>query len=113
MKSGESYVKDTHDYLEKLKKLGNNPKGAMVTADVVGLYPSITHKDGLDALEELLEGHKEKNIPTETFLKLAEFVIKNYFFKFRSKFAHQKSVTFIETKIAPTYASILITNFER
>ena len=52
IKSGESYVKDTNDYLGKLKKLQNLskvlqhllyplgiPKGAvLVIADVVGLY---------------------------------------------------------------------------
>ena len=44
MKEGRSYVKDTQDSLEKLKHLGKVPSNAiLVTADVVGLYPSIPH----------------------------------------------------------------------
>ena len=42
MKSGVSYIKDTNDFLFKLKNLGKIPENAsLVTADVVGLYPSI------------------------------------------------------------------------
>ena len=39
MNSGKSYVKDTGDFLEKIKSLGRIPEDAfLVTADVVGLY---------------------------------------------------------------------------
>ena len=55
MKGGRSYVKDTQDFLEKLKHLGKVPSNAiLVTADVVGLYPSIPHEAGLEALYEKL-----------------------------------------------------------
>ena len=41
MKAGKSYIKDTGDFLEKLKNLGNIPSNAiLVSADVVDLYPS-------------------------------------------------------------------------
>ena len=49
MKSGVSYIKDTNDFLFKLKNLGKIPENAfLVTADVVGLYPSIPHDEGLE-----------------------------------------------------------------
>ena len=51
MKEGKSYIKDTADFLDKLKDLGQVPEGAiLVTADVVGLYPSIPHTEGLEVL---------------------------------------------------------------
>ena len=38
MKQGNSYIKDTGDFLEKLRAIGEIPRGAiLVTADVVGL----------------------------------------------------------------------------
>ena len=53
MKQGESYIRDTGDFLAKLKAAGEVPKGAiLVTADVVGLYPSIPHSEGLDILKK-------------------------------------------------------------
>ena len=51
MKQGNSHIKDTDDFLEKLRAIGEIPKGAiLVTADVVGFYPSIPHDEGLKVL---------------------------------------------------------------
>ena len=46
-----SYVKDTNDFLEKLKDMDRFPEGAiLVTTNVVGLYPHIPHNEGLAAV---------------------------------------------------------------
>ena len=51
MRFGNSYIKANNHFLEKLKELGELPENAiLVTADVVGLYPSISHGDGSKAL---------------------------------------------------------------
>ena len=50
MKSLPSYVKDTTDFICKIKsvpKLSHN--SLLVTLDVTSLYTSITHKDGIEA----------------------------------------------------------------
>ena len=51
MKQGNSYIKDTGDFLEKLRATGEIPKGAiLVIADVVGLYSSVPHDEYLKVL---------------------------------------------------------------
>ena len=56
MQKSWSYIKDSGDFIEKIKRIGNIPEDAiLVTADVVGLYPSIPHEFGLKALEKALE----------------------------------------------------------
>ena len=57
----------TGDFLNKTKKL------ILVTADVVGLYPSIPHEAGLRDLREALE-KQDKYIPTEDLVKMTEYV---------------------------------------
>ena len=48
MQEGKSYIKDTGDFLQKIRNINNIPENAiLVTADVVGLYPSIPHQEGL------------------------------------------------------------------
>ena len=43
--------KDTGDFLGKSKAVGVIPKEKiLIPADVVGLYPSIPHDEGLEAL---------------------------------------------------------------
>ena len=56
MKQGESYIRDTGDFLAKLKAAGEVPKGAiLVTADVAGLYPSIPYSEGLVILKNSMK----------------------------------------------------------
>ena len=77
MRSGMSYIKDTNDFLPKLqnlKKVPDNP--ILVTADVVGLYPIISHNEGLDVLKIQVDNFYGKSIPTEDLVKMAEFVLK-------------------------------------
>ena len=83
----------------------------MVTADVVDLYPSIPHSDGLEALSVKLEERVDKSIATVDLLQMAKFVLKNNFFEFNSKIK-QVSGTAIGTKFAPPYACIFMDKFE-
>ena len=51
MRSAKSYVRDASNFLKKLKELGCLPQNELlVTGDLVGLYPSIPHLGGLEAL---------------------------------------------------------------
>ena len=56
MHLAKSYVNDTSEFLRKINELGKVLDSTiLVTADVVGLYPSIPHEDRLDALSEKFE----------------------------------------------------------
>ena len=77
-------------------------------ADVVGLYLSIPHSEGLDILKKQCENYSNKKVSTEDIGKMADFVLKNNLFKFDSKFYKQISGTDIETKFAPPYAYIFM-----
>ena len=72
-----SYIKDSADFMDKIGQVGDIPENAiLVTADVVGLYPSIPHKAGLKALKNALNKRKQKHVPTEKLISMAEFVLK-------------------------------------
>ena len=56
MQKSWSYIKDSGDFVRKIKNLTDIPEGAiLVTADVVSLYPSIPHQAGLKALKKALD----------------------------------------------------------
>ena len=66
MQDGWSYIKDTGDFLKKIKRLGKIPEGAIfVKADVVGLYPNIPHDMGLRYLRKRLNETIICKVPTE------------------------------------------------
>ena len=113
MQEGESYIKDTGDFLNKIKNIHGIPENAiLVTADVVGLYPSIPHQAGLEALREALDKRKTHKVPTGKLVKMAEFVLKNNYFQFSDKVYQQISGTAIGTKFAPPYACIFMDQVE-
>ena len=79
----------------------------LVTADIVGLYPSIPHQTGLIALKEALDKRLLKKIPTDDLIKIAEFVLSNNFLEFNSDTLQQIS------GMAPPYACIYIDQVEQ
>ena len=84
-----SYIKDTNEFLLKLKNLRKVPDNAiLITADVVGLYPNIPHNEGLEVLKKRIDNFYEKSIPSEDLFKMAEFVLKNNYFEFKSNVKH-------------------------
>ena len=105
MRKGWSYIKDSQDFINKLRELGKIPDNdILVTADVVGLYPSIPLNVGLRALKEALDKREQKKSPTEDLVQMPEFVLENNFFAFSSQIKQQISGTAIGTKCAPKYA---------
>ena len=56
MQKSWSYIKDSGYSIDKIKGIKNIPENALLfTADVVGLYPSIPHNAGLEALTTVLD----------------------------------------------------------
>ena len=113
MQSGWSYIRDSGDFIDKMKRIGKVPEGSfLVTADVVDLYPSIPHKEGILALKSKLEEQTSSKIPTNDLVKLAEFVLKNNFFEFNNEIKQHISGTAIGTKFDPPYACIFMDKIE-
>ena len=82
----KSYIKDTDDFLKKLRSLTNLPNDIILSSvDVVGLYPNIPHDEGLSALQKRLELRREKKVSTSMLVELAQVVLKNNVFTFGKK----------------------------
>ena len=89
MQEGWSYIKDTEDFLKKIQNMEKIPQDSiLVTADVVGLYPSITHNSGLKALKNALDCRQNKKIHIDMLVKMAEFILTNKYFEFGQKVFH-------------------------
>ena len=113
MQNGWSYIKDSNDFIKKIKHLKNIPDNALlVTSDIVGLYSSIPHEAGLRALKEVLDRREEKKISTEDLVKMTAFVLRNSYFEFNGQAKHQISGMAIGTKFAPAYACFFMDEIE-
>ena len=109
----KSYIKDTNDFLKKLRSLPNLPDDIILcTVDVVGLYPNIPHDEGLAALHKRLDGRQEKDVTTSALVELAEGVLKNNIFTFKEKTLKQKWGTAIGTRFASSYSILFMAELE-
>ena len=59
-----------------------------------------------EVLKKHLDNLYEKSIPFKDLVKMAEFVLKNYYFEFNSNVKHQISGAAFRTKSAPPYTGI-------
>ena len=88
MQNGNSYTRDSYHFLERIKNFHTIPDSAMlVTADVMGLYPSSPHSADLNSLKKAIEKHFKKQIPTSDLVKIAKFVLSNNYFEFSESFS--------------------------
>ena len=80
---------------------------------MTGLYPNnILHDEGLIAMMNALDLCKDKRISTESFIELAECLLKNNIFEHNLSFYKQLRGTAISTKMATPYAIIFFGNLE-
>ena len=69
MQNGASYIKDSNDFKIKIKNINVPNDALVVTADVVGLWPSIPHEAVLSALREALDKRTSKRISADNLIK--------------------------------------------
>ena len=69
MQTGLSYIRDSEDFLSKIRNVTFIPDGSfLITAEVVGFYPSLPHSAGLKDLKSALENQKEKQLPRSNLI---------------------------------------------
>ena len=107
-------LEDTRDFLNRIEELGDIPEDSiLVSFDVVGLYPSIPHDEGIEYMHEMLQQHSTSKVSAESLCELAELILTNNFFEFGDKIYHQKLGTAMGTKFAPQYANIFMAGLEK
>jgi hypothetical protein len=107
-----SYLKDTYDFVEKIKDL-EIPEGALlITLDVESMYTNINHDKGLEAVAGLFE-ERERNPKFHAVMKLLELSLKRNDFKYNNQHFLQISGTSMGKKWAPHYADIYMAKFEK
>jgi len=111
-----SYVKDSTDFIKKLRTLGPlPPQSYLVTLDVTSLYTNIPNKEGLEAAARLLSKYRpEANLkPKNTsIIKLLEMVLSMNNFTFNGDHYIQVGGTAMGTKAAPGFANCFMGDFE-
>ena len=110
VKSLPSNIKDTKDFLAKLKSLPGPlpPNSLLFTMDVVGLYNNIPHRDGLKACQVALDRRDSCDQPTTSIVNLDNLVLELNAFHSEANFFLQVHGTAVGTHMAPSYANVFM-----
>ena len=113
-----SYLKDTQDFLTKIKDIKIPPNSFLVSLDVDSLYTNIDNKAGMESVREAFAQSKKKNLnfslrPDEEILELLKISLENNDFVFNNEWYLQVSGTAMGKKFAPNYANIFMAKWEK
>ena len=107
-----SYVKDTPDFLEKLKNIKIPKDAFLATIDVDALYTNINNNDGLKTVTQAFRNNPDTKRPDKQILDLLKICLENNDFIFNKEWYLQIYGTAMGKKFAPNYANIFMAHWE-
>ena len=108
-----SYVKDTTDFINKIKDIGPLPSNSyLFTMDVSSLYTNIPHNEGLHALREKLDLRQNKSVSTKVLVTLMTLILTLNNFIFNGINYLQIKGCAIGTNSSPSFVNIFLGKFE-
>jgi hypothetical protein len=111
-----SYCRDTHHFITQLSPQSDiTEKTVLASFDVVSLYTNIPHELGIESISFWLD--KQRNLIPDRFsnqfiLSSVDLILKNNYFRFEDDIYLQISGTAMGTKMAPTYAILVMAFLE-
>ncbi|KAL6458590.1 hypothetical protein MHYP_G00320620 [Metynnis hypsauchen] len=107
-----SYIKDTYDFIDKIKNITLPQECLLFTIDIDSLYTNIETSAGLEAIKDWFIRYPDENRPDEHLIKLLEINLTKNDFEFDSKFYLQVKGTAMGKRFAPSYANIFMAKWE-
>lgn len=108
-----SYIKNSYDFIEKIKNCSINQNTYLVTGDVTSLYTNMKHDIMLSSITKIFNKYPDLNRPDNYLLKLLELMIKNNDFEFNSE-TYLQIVGCPQGKIiGPSAANIYMIDFDK
>lgn len=107
-----SYVKDTYDFIDMVKKIKIPANSYFFSMDVDALYTNIDIQSGLNSVQKVFKKYPDPNRPDEELLQLLDINLSRNDFVFNEKYYLQIKGTAMGKKFAPAYANIFMANWE-
>ena len=114
VKTFPSYVKDTTDFISKLRDFRTTNRIILVTMDVSSLYTNIPNHEGKTAVHRtLVENNYNGKASIESLMALLDCVLHMNNFEFNDQHYLQIGGTAMGTKVAPSLACIFLSQLEK
>jgi hypothetical protein len=108
-----SYVKDTYDFIKKVRhqKIGKNC--LLVTGDITSLYTNMNINRTIAVLKKALKANPQRGRPDKEIITLLELIMKNNDFEFNDELFLQIFGTAMGKTFAPNLANLYLRDFDK
>ncbi|XP_045897466.1 uncharacterized protein LOC123964654 [Micropterus dolomieu] len=107
-----SYIKDTYDFVERIKQISIPLNAFLFTMDIDSLYTNIVISEGIQAVKNIFQKYPNAQRPDRELLQLLEINLTRNDFEFDGQFFLQIKGTAMGKKFAPAYANIFMAEWE-
>lgn len=107
-----SYIKDTYDFVEKVKQIEVPVDSFLFSMDIDSLYTNIDIGEGINSIRRIFQKYPNKKRPDKELLQLLEINLMRNDFEFNGDFYLQIKGTAMGKKFAPAYANIFMAEWE-
>jgi len=111
--SHESYLKDTFDFIHKIRDKPIDKDWLMVTGDVSALYTNMKIDLMLQTVREAFASNPVSNRPDEYILQLLEITLRGNDFEFNGRTFLQIVGTAMGKRYAPNLANLYLKKFDQ
>lgn len=108
-----SYLKDTYDFIGKIRDVRVDPDWILVTGDITSLYTNMCIERILLTVETEMRKHPDPSRPDREILDLLKLTLENNDFEFNNKIFLQIYGTAMGYPYAPNLANIFLLDFDQ
>jgi len=107
-----AYIKDTYDFINKIRGKEINKKSLLVTGDVTALYTNMNIDRTLEITKQTLTNNPDPNRPDTELMELLDITMRNNDFTFNNEIFLQIFGTAMGKPYAPSLANIYLIDFD-
>ena len=107
-----SYIKDTYDFISKIKNINIPLQSFLFSMDVTSLYTNIEINEGIQAVKKMFLKYPDSSRPEKEILELLTINLCRNDFQFNGECFLQVKGTAMGKKFAPAYANIFMADWE-
>ncbi|HNI11121.1 MAG TPA: hypothetical protein PLL93_08260 [bacterium] len=108
-----SYLKDTYDFVEKIRFKPIPPTAFLVTGDVTSLYTNMDIDRSIAVVKQVFAENPDPTRPDDAILELLEICLRNNDFMFASHLFLQICGTAMGKTFAPSLANLYLRELDR
>lgn len=108
-----SYVKDSYDFVSRVRNTIIPPNALLVTGDVTALYTNMNLNRSIAVVKRALAENPRPNRPDKQIIQLLDLTLRNNDFRFNEEIFLQKYGTAMGKTYAPSLANLYLVDFDK